>query len=100
MKPQIHLLKQNAGRSFLALFLAFGCMLSAHAQEKVTVTGTVTDAAGDPVPGVAVIIKGTTSGTVTSLDGKYSIPAGAGELLEFNCLGFQPAERTVPDKHA
>lgn len=98
MKPQIHLLKQNAGRSILALSLAFGCMLSAHAQEKVTVTGTVMDETGDPVPGVAVIIKGTTSGTVTALDGKYSIPAESGELLEFNCLGFQPAERTVPDK--
>ena len=81
MKPQIHLLKQNAGRSILALSLAFGCMLSAHAQEKVTVTGTVMDETGDPVPGVAVIIKGTTSGTVTALDGKYSIPAESACLM-------------------
>ena len=42
--------------------------------QELTVTGTVTDASkGEPIPGVAVVIKGTTIGTATDIDGTYSI---------------------------
>jgi TonB-linked SusC/RagA family outer membrane protein len=59
----------------------------------VTVTGTVTDAAGLPLPGVSIKLKGSTLGTVTNIDGKYSLtlPDGTGTLL-FNFLGFTPQE--------
>ncbi len=54
-----------------------------------TVSGVVTDSNGEPLPGASVMIKGTTIGTVTDLDGKYSlaIPAGGGNL-QIAYIGF------------
>lgn len=42
-------------------------------QSQITVTGVVKDSNGEPVTGAAVVVKGTTNGTVTDLDGKYSL---------------------------
>lgn len=49
--------------------------LSLSAQQFEEVSGTVTDSEGLPVPGAAVTVKGTTSGTITDVAGKYSIKA-------------------------
>ncbi|MEW4923002.1 carboxypeptidase-like regulatory domain-containing protein [Algibacter sp. 2305UL17-15] len=57
----------------LTLFLAFVVQLSS-AQEK-TISGTVSDDSGLPLPGATVLVKGTTSGTSTNFDGNYSIIA-------------------------
>ncbi len=64
------------------------------AQEK-TVTGTVTDADGLPLPGVNVLIKGTATGTQTDFDGNYSIRAEQGDVLVFSFIGLEQAEYTV-----
>ena len=65
------------------------------ADSLVTVKGTVVDAAGIPIPGVAVMEQGTTNGITTDLDGLYTLEvSGAGSVLEFNCLGY--STRTVP----
>jgi TonB-dependent starch-binding outer membrane protein SusC len=56
----------------LLLLLSFIFMSAIYAQEK-TVNGNIADKAGIPLPGVNVIIKGTTNGTVTDLNGNYSI---------------------------
>ena len=65
------------------------------ADSPVTVKGTVVDAAGIPIPGVAVMEQGTTNGITTDLDGLYALEvSGAGSVLEFNCLGY--STRTVP----
>lgn len=67
------------------LFIA----LQAMAQER-TVTGTVTDKAdGLPLPGVSIVVKGTTVGTLTSSTGTYSIrvPEGRNQL-EFAFIGY------------
>ncbi|MFZ2430600.1 MAG: SusC/RagA family TonB-linked outer membrane protein [Lutibacter sp.] len=77
---------------FLTLLLAFMVQLS-FAQEK-TVTGNVSDMSG-PLPGVTVIIKGTKTGTQTDFDGKYSIKAATGAVLQYSFIGLQTAERTV-----
>ncbi|MDO9039398.1 MAG: SusC/RagA family TonB-linked outer membrane protein [Lutibacter sp.] len=77
---------------FLTLLLAFMVQIS-FAQEK-TVTGNVSDASG-PLPGVTVIIKGTKTGTQTDFDGKYSIRAATGAVLQYSFIGLQTAERTV-----
>ena len=61
----------------LTLFLAFVVQIS-FAQEK-TVSGTVSDDSGS-LPGVSVLKKGTTTGTETDFDGKYSISASAGDF--------------------
>ena len=56
----------------LLLFLIFSASIS-NAFAQTTVTGVVTDEQKDPLPGVSVIVKGTTTGTVTDFDGNYSI---------------------------
>ncbi|NHE59570.1 SusC/RagA family TonB-linked outer membrane protein [Cyclobacterium plantarum] len=56
---------------------------------EVTVTGTVVDANGDPIPGVTVFVPGTNSGTATDMDGKYSIVVPEGSSLVFSFIGFE-----------
>lgn len=55
----------------------------------VTVRGTVTDASGEPIPGVTVSIPGTGLGTATDLDGNYSLTVPEGSSLVFSFIGFQ-----------
>ena len=62
--------------------------------QKVTVSGTVKDAIG-PVIGVSVIEKGTTNGTTTDLDGKYSISVSANAVLEIKSIGYATQEIAV-----
>jgi hypothetical protein len=76
----------------LTLLLALVVQIS-FAQEK-TVSGTVSDNSG-ALPGVSVIIKGTTTGTETDFDGKYSIKAKAGDVLSFSYLGYTTVEKTI-----
>ena len=62
--------------------------------EPVTISGTVRDASGYPVPGAAVLEQGTSNGTVTDLDGRFSLNVTVGSVIEINCLGYEP--QTVP----
>jgi len=67
----------------------------AFAQEK-TITGTVTSAVdGLPLPGVNVIVKGTSRGVQTDFDGNYAIKASEGEALVFSYIGFKTQEISV-----
>ncbi|MDR6966956.1 TonB-linked SusC/RagA family outer membrane protein [Flavobacterium arsenatis] len=75
-----------------ALLLAFSMQFS-FAQEK-TITGIVTEK-GMPLPGVSVVVKGTTVGTQTDFDGKYSIKASSGQVIEFTYVGFKTQSATV-----
>ena len=76
----------------LTLFLALLVQIS-FAQEK-TVTGTVSEQAG-PLPGVNVLVKGTTNGTQTDFDGKYTIKVKTGDILVFSYVGMITTERLV-----
>ncbi|WP_111708153.1 SusC/RagA family TonB-linked outer membrane protein [Lutibacter citreus] len=76
----------------LTLLLALMVQIS-FAQEK-TVTGVVSDSSG-PLPGVTVIVKGTNMGTQTDFDGKYSVKAATGAVLQFSYIGMTQTERTV-----
>jgi len=67
--------------------------LSVFAQGK-QVTGKVTDAGGSGLPGVTVLVKGTSTGTVTDLDGKYRLNA-TGDVLVFSFVGFSKQEITI-----
>lgn len=73
----------------LTLFfvLAFG-LLSAQAQTK-QFSGTVTDSNGEPLPGVTVMVQGTTIGTITDLDGKYQLNASEDAKLVFSFIGYE-----------
>ncbi len=69
--------------------------VSLHAQQ-MTVTGTITDAeTGETLPRVNVLIKGTTTGVISDLDGVYRIQANRGDTLVFSFVGFNPIERVV-----
>lgn len=63
-------------------------------QEK-TVQGTILDENGEPLIGVTVLIKGTTSGTVTDFDGKFSLNVAEGAQLEISYVGYQTQVITV-----
>src|SRR5690606_10943698 len=54
----------------------------------VTITGTVTDENGDPIPGVTVSVLGTTIGTATDINGAYSISVPEGASLVYSFIGF------------
>ncbi|WP_024478894.1 SusC/RagA family TonB-linked outer membrane protein [Cellulophaga baltica] len=73
----------------LALMMSFS-----FAQEK-TITGTVTDESGLPLPGVSVLVVGTTKGTQTDFDGNYTINASEGQRLKFSYLGQKTVEKTI-----
>ena len=70
-----------------SILMMLTCYFS-FAQSK-TVSGTVTDDQGLPLPGVNITIQGTTTGTQTDFDGNYSISTAEGETLVFSYLGFE-----------
>lgn len=73
-------------------------MLVVHltfAQEQRTITGTVTDEQNLPLPGVNIIIEGTTTGVQTNFDGNYTIQAQQGDILLFSFMGMQTGRYTV-----
>jgi len=77
----------------LTLLLAFVVQIS-FAQEK-TISGTISDQSGLTLPGVNIIVKGTTNGTQSDFDGNYTINASVGDVLTFIYLGLKSVERTV-----
>ena len=66
--------------------------------KKVKITGVVKDAHGDPVIGANVVEKGTTNGTISDLDGNFSLDVSAGNVLMVSYVGFQEKEVPVGDK--
>lgn len=62
------------------------------------VTGTVTDIQGNPLIGVAVIIKGTLTGVLTDVDGQYQIYCEPKDKLVFSLLSYQTEEEPVGDR--
>lgn len=73
----------------------FVCVLLCSYTYGQTITGKVTDATDVPLPGVTIVISGTTTGTSTDFDGNYSIEASSGDVLQFSYIGMQSKEVTV-----
>ena len=73
------------------VFFAFG-----FAMAQRTITGTVSDQKSEPMVGASILVKGTTTGTVTDIDGKYSlnVPDGANTLV-FSFAGYQTQEMAL-----
>ncbi|MEO6349003.1 MAG: SusC/RagA family TonB-linked outer membrane protein, partial [Aquaticitalea sp.] len=89
MKPKFKLL----------LLFVLTCAFS-YSQE-IKISGLVTSADDTfPLPGVNVIVKGTTTGTITDFDGNYSISAPKGAVLEFSSIGFKSVSMTVGNQAA
>lgn len=67
-------------------------------QDKKTVRGTVLDETGEPVPGANVVIKGTSNGTITNLDGVFSLPAKDNDVLVISFIGYKEVEMRLAGK--
>ena len=81
-------------RMYVILILLFASFASAMAQVKVS--GTVTDPDGSKIPGVSVVQKGTTIGTSTDNDGKFSLNLNSSSaVLQFTFVGMKPVEEVV-----
>ncbi|WP_222981480.1 TonB-dependent receptor [Flagellimonas meishanensis] len=81
-------MKKNVLTLFLGLLISF----TAVAQE---VSGTVYDDQNQPLPGVSILLKGTTTGVITDFDGNFTIEADQGDTLVFSYVGFNTVERAV-----
>jgi TonB-linked SusC/RagA family outer membrane protein len=79
----------------LAIFMAFS--LGSHAQTK-QISGTIADLDGGSVPGVTISVKGTTHGTITDMDGQYTLSVPDGATLIFSYIGMLTQEVVVADQ--
>ena len=90
--------KMKNMRAALLFFLVAVISLSVSAQ-NVTVTGTVTDKTGETVIGASVVQKGNTSnGTITDIDGNFSLSVPANATLVFSYVGMTPQEIALKGK--
>lgn len=87
--------KQFISFKVLFLILVWAFSLQAYAQD-IKITGKVTDGAdGKTLPGVTILIKGTSTGTTTDIDGKFSLTAKVGSTLVFSYIGYTSQEIVV-----
>lgn len=77
----------------MILPLLFGLFLSVSAfAQQISVKGHVKDATGEPVIGANVVVKGTTNGTITDLDGNFNLNAPLNSTISVTFVGYKPAE--------
>ncbi|SHF22293.1 TonB-linked outer membrane protein, SusC/RagA family [Mariniphaga anaerophila] len=94
------MLKNSIGRIFafilLSIILTGLFTANVNAQQTIKVSGTVTSAADEtPLPGLSIIVKGTSLGTITNSDGSYTINAPADGTLTYSFVGFQTQEVAI-----
>jgi iron complex outermembrane receptor protein len=78
------------------LLLILTLILSAGlTAQEIKVSGVVTDGSKASLPGTTIIVKGTKKGTTTDADGKYTIAAAVGDVLQFSFIGFETKNATV-----
>ncbi len=73
----------------------FGILLSLDAVGQMTIRGNVLDESSEPLIGATVLVKNTTRGTITDVDGSYELQASQGDVLVFSFTGFSNQEVTV-----
>lgn len=83
------------------LFLTLAAMfLSLSGFTQNAVSGTIASADGEPIPGATIVLKGTSTGTVSDVDGKFSINAANGDILVISFVGMKSTEVTVSGQTA
>ena len=80
----------------LSVLVLFLCSAFMYAQK--TISGTISDNNGFPLPGVNVVVKGTATGTATDFDGNFSLDVENGAVLEVSYIGYKTVEITVGDQ--
>jgi len=78
-------------KACLTLLAVFGMSVGAYAQQ-ITVNGVVQDTQGEPIIGANILVKGTTNGTITDLDGNFQLTADADAWLVISFIGYQAQE--------
>ena len=78
-----------------SMFLTFAAMFLCIVAFGQTITGTVSDVSGTPLPGVTIVVSGTNIGATTDFDGNYSINASSGQVLRFSYIGMKLKDVTV-----
>ncbi len=80
-----------------AIMLLVGLLLTTYMNaQQMAVTGIVTDAnTGEPLPGVSVIVEGTTTGSITNYDGVYNLNVNKGDILLFSFIGYVSQKMTI-----
>lgn len=97
-RKMIRDLSSNLKYAIILLLIFLGTNI--YTQDNISVTGKVTDNNGDGVPGLTIIEKGTTNGSITDLDGNYNITVSSPEsILVFSFIGMEPQEVTVGSKN-
>jgi len=87
------------GIRYLCTFLLLCCSTMVFAQQSISVSGTIVDNQSDPLPGVSVNVKGSSSGDISDANGKYSITVSSRDaVLVFSYLGFVTQEITVGNR--
>lgn len=82
----------------ISMFLILLLLTGVASAQGLRVEGTVTSSDDNlGIPGVAVLIKGTTTGVSTDMDGRYELTVPAGSVLVFSCIGMVSEERTVTE---
>ena len=90
--------KQCLFRSFL--FFSGLLIAMVTSAQQFTVRGTVKDATGEPVIGANVMVKGTSNGTITDIDGKYSVSdVNSSSVLVFTFIGYKNEEMACKGQH-
>ena len=85
-----HQLWRKAAAMLPTLLLSFCTMAQTH-----SVSGTITDEEQLPIPGANVVIKGTTTGTITAGDGKFTLQANDGDVLQISYIGYTTEEIAI-----
>ena len=79
------------------LLMAFFTVVGAYAQTK-TIKGKVVDEKGQPMIGVSIVVKGTTTGTITDGNGSFSVPASPKDVLSFSFIGYKTDDEKVGNR--
>lgn len=95
-------MKTNQSKFCKQLFLLLSCLFISGFQmlqaQQMSITGKIVDATGGSIPGGNIIIKGTTNGAVSNMDGKYSVTASKGDVLVYSFIGFISQEVEVTNQ--
>lgn len=89
MRTQILSASKGMIKRLSVLMIALCALFASASAQKITITGTVTDDLGEPLPSVSVIEKGQKYGVITDVDGKYSISAASNGSLTFSYVGMR-----------
>ena len=87
-------MKKALKRTAAACLLTLSVLLSGEAFAQNNVVGRVVDSNNVPLIGVNVVVKGTTTGTTTGVDGNYAIKVAENQTLVFSYLGYTTVEDT------